>query len=227
VRSLQVQALTPQNLPAALDLDRRCLGGLWNLDGYQREIDSPNSDLLVLQKSQTTELRKNGAEEQRAQSLKSKIPVSNTTVPHLSVGLPGIQETDFGDRPSHPILAIGCSWTILEEAHITLLAVDFDYQRQGLGQALLYCLLKAAHDRGLERSTLEVRASNQAAIALYEKFGFQTAGRRKRYYAETGEDALVLWRGGLHHPHFPQTLTNWYQTIRDRLARSRWQLHLE
>lgn len=183
VPSLQVQALTPQDLPAALDLDRRCLGGLWNLDGYQREIDSPNSDLLVLQRE--------------------------TLDTHCAPAL----------------LAIGCSWTILEEAHITLLAVDLDHQRQGLGQALLYCLLKAAHDRGLERATLEVRVSNQAAIALYQKFGFQTAGRRKRYYADTGEDALVLWRGGLHHPHFPQTLTNWQQTISDRLGRSGWQLN--
>lgn len=183
VPSLQVQALTPQDLPAALDLDRRCLGGLWNLDGYQREIDSPNSDLLVLQRE--------------------------TLDTHCTPAL----------------LAIGCSWTILEEAHITLLAVDLDHQRQGLGQALLYCLLKAAHDRGLERATLEVRVSNQAAIALYQKFGFQTAGRRKRYYADTGEDALVLWRGGLHHPHFPQTLTNWQQTISDRLGRSGWQLN--
>ncbi len=181
--SLQVQALTSKDLTAVLDLDRRCLGGLWNLDGYQREIDSPNSDLLVLQRE--------------------------TFDPHRAPAL----------------LAIGCSWTILEEAHITLLAVDWDYQRQGLGQAMLYCLLKAAHDRGLERATLEVRVSNQAAIALYEKFGFQTAGRRKRYYAETGEDALVLWRGGLHHPHFPQTLITWQQAARDRLGRSGWQFN--
>ncbi len=184
MRNLQVGVLTPQYLTAALDLDRRCLGGLWHLDGYQREIDSPNSDLLVLQR---------------------------------------LEASDTRHSPS--LLAIGCSWAILEEAHITLLAVELDYQRQGLGQALLCCLLKAAHDRGLERATLEVRVSNQAAIALYEKFGFQTAGRRKRYYAETGEDALVLWRGGLHHPHFPATLANWQQAASDRLGRSGWQFN--
>lgn len=191
MRSLQIQALTPHDLTAALDLDRRSLGGLWHLDGYQREIESPNSDLLVLQRLETLNTR----------------PLTPDT--------------------RHPplLLAIGCSWAILEEAHITLLAVDPDYQRQGLGQALLYGLLKAAHDRGLERATLEVRVSNQAAITLYEKFGFQTAGRRNRYYAETGEDALVLWRGGLHHPHFPQILANWQQATSDRLGRSGWQLN--
>jgi ribosomal-protein-alanine N-acetyltransferase len=189
VPSLQIQALTSADLTAALDLDRRSLDGLWNLDGYQREIDSPNSDLLVLQKLNT---------------LNTQPPTPNP-------------------QPPTPLLAIGCSWAILEEAHITLLAVDPDYQQQGLGQALLYSLLKAAHERGLERATLEVRASNQAAIALYEKFGFQTAGRRKRYYPETGEDALVLWRSGLHHPQFSQTLIDWQQTVCDRLARSGWQ----
>ena len=201
MRNLQVRVLTPQDLTAALDLDRRCLGGLWHLDGYQREIDSPNSDLLVLQN----------------QVLDTRNPTPDTV--RLSAHVEA--------RHSPSLLAIGCSWTILEEAHITLLAVDLDYQRQGLGQALLYCLLKAAHDRGLERATLEVRVSNQAAIALYEKFGFQTAGRRKRYYAKTGEDALVLWRGGLHHPHFPATLANWQQAASDRLGRSGWQFNGE
>ncbi|MBM0740309.1 ribosomal protein S18-alanine N-acetyltransferase [Phormidium sp. CLA17] len=204
MRSLQVKALTPQDLTAAVDLDRRCLGGLWNLDGYQREIHSPNSDLLVLQRSEKTE-----EEKSKGQRAKGEGNTRHSTL----------------DTPHSPaLLAIGCSWAILEEAHITLLAVDLDYQRQGLGQALLYCLLKAAHNRGLERATLEVRVSNQAAIALYENFGFQTAGRRKRYYAETGEDALVLWRGGLHHPHFPQTLANWQLAASDRLGRSGWQL---
>jgi len=218
VRSLQVQALTPQDLPAALDLDRRCLGGLWHLDGYQREIDSPNSDLLVLQ-------GESGGN--KWQMANDECRTANVTLDTQHISYGDATRTILDTQSSPSLLAIGCSWAILEEAHITLLAVELDYQRQGLGQTLLCCLLKAAHDRGLERATLEVRVSNQAAIALYEKFGFQTAGRRKRYYAETGEDALVLWRGGLHHPHFPQTLANWQQAASDRLGRSGWQFNDE
>jgi ribosomal-protein-alanine N-acetyltransferase len=92
---------------------------------------------------------------------------------------------------------------------------------------MLIALLQAAQIRGLKRSTLEVRASNQAAIALYGKFGFQEAGRRRRYYEDTGEDALVLWRSGLQSPEFPNTLTTWQQQTYDRLTTYDWQLNFD
>jgi ribosomal-protein-alanine N-acetyltransferase len=114
-------------------------------------------------------------------------------------------------------------WAILEEAHITVLAIHPDYQKQGLGQALLLALLVLAWKRGLEWATLEVRASNQAAIALYKKFGFETVGHRRKYYQDTGEDALILWRQGLQRPEFQQTLQIWRQQVRDRLHHSGWQ----
>lgn len=95
------------------------------------------------------------------------------------------------------LIALGCFWAILEEAHITLLAVAPDYRRQGLGYLLLSTLLQQAQKRGLERATLEVRSSNKAAIALYQKFGFKIAGTRKKYYQDNQEDALILWLGGL------------------------------
>lgn len=82
---------------------------------------------------------------------------------------------------------------------------------------MLWGLMHAARDRALERATLEVRASNQRAISLYNKFGFQLAGRRRRYYKDTNEDALILWRSGLQQPEFQVELTNWYKTTSDRL----------
>ncbi len=123
------------------------------------------------------------------------------------------------------IIGCGCFWAILEEAHITLLMIHPDYQRQGLGQLLLYGLLKEAVNRHLERATLEVRASNQSALSLYEKFGFQQAGRRKGYYQPTGEDALILWRGDLQRPQFKEQLSDWGPSISDRLNQYDWQLN--
>jgi ribosomal-protein-alanine N-acetyltransferase len=122
-----------------------------------------------------------------------------------------------------PLIGIGCYWAILEEAHITLLGIVPEYQRQGLGQALLYALLRSAHQRGLERATLEVRISNQSALTLYQKFGFREAGRRKRYYQNTGEDALVLWRGGLQSPDFVTLLQVWWKDVCSRLHGFGWQ----
>lgn len=128
------------------------------------------------------------------------------------------------DTEPGAIAALGSAWAILEEAHITIVAVHPDYQRQGLGQAMVWALLHSAWRRGLERATLEVRESNAAAIALYQKFGFREAGRRRRYYQDNGEDALVMWRGGIHHPDFPDCLNQWQQEIGDRLHQADWEI---
>jgi [ribosomal protein S18]-alanine N-acetyltransferase len=113
-----------------------------------------------------------------------------------------------------PLLAIGCAWTILDEAHIILMAVHPQYRRQGFGAGMLLRLLNTAHHRGMKYATLEVRASNQAAIALYTQLGFTSVGKRPNYYADNGEqkgeDALVLWRSGLQSPEFkPQIDQHW------------------
>ncbi|PSB56899.1 ribosomal protein S18-alanine N-acetyltransferase [Chamaesiphon polymorphus] len=100
------------------------------------------------------------------------------------------------------IIGFGCFWAILDEAHITLLGIHPQYQRQGLGQLLLSALIDKARSIEMARATLEVRDSNHGAIQLYEKNGFQTVGRRKKYYQDTGEDGIIMWRGGLQDPNF-------------------------
>ena len=77
--------------------------------------------------------------------------------------------------------------------HIMNVAVDPDERRTGVATALLTDLLERVGDPRA-RFTLEVRQSNAAAIALYEGFGFRTAGLRRRYYQDNGEDALIMWR---------------------------------
>lgn len=113
------------------------------------------------------------------------------------------------------IIGFGCFWAILDEAHITLLGIHPQYQGRGLGQLLLCSLLDRSREIEMARATLEVRDSNQSALHIYEKYGFQTVGRRKKYYQDTGEDAVIMWRGGLQHPYFPQELDNWIRNLRD------------
>jgi [ribosomal protein S18]-alanine N-acetyltransferase len=77
--------------------------------------------------------------------------------------------------------------------HVMNVAVDPDERRTGVARCLLTELLERVGDEQA-RFTLEVRTSNAAAIALYEHFGFRTAGTRRRYYQDNGEDALIMWR---------------------------------
>jgi ribosomal-protein-alanine N-acetyltransferase len=77
--------------------------------------------------------------------------------------------------------------------HVMNVAVDPIHRRQGIAKAMLTDLLRRI-DAPNARFTLEVRESNRAAINLYERFGFRAAGRRRRYYQDNGEDAVVMWR---------------------------------
>jgi ribosomal-protein-alanine N-acetyltransferase len=128
------------------------------------------------------------------------------------------------DGAKERVIGMGCFWAILEEAHITVLAVHPDHQGKGLGSLILSALLRNAKERNLERATLEVRDSNGVALSLYEKFGFRIAGRRKGYYQKTGEDALILWRNDLARAEFEVTLRLWEEQIGDRLRQNNWQL---
>ncbi len=86
-------------------------------------------------------------------------------------------------------------WQSLEEADITNIAVKENARRQGVAGQLLKEVRKLAAERGISALTLEVRVSNEAAIRLYEKHGFQSAGIRPGFYDKPREDALIMWTG--------------------------------
>lgn len=85
-----------------------------------------------------------------------------------------------------------CLWEIGREIHITNVAVDPARRRRGLARRLLARVVEDARRGGVELVFLEVRPTNVEALRLYESFGFQVIGRRKGYYFDTGEDALVM-----------------------------------
>jgi [ribosomal protein S18]-alanine N-acetyltransferase len=93
-----------------------------------------------------------------------------------------------------------------DDGHVTTVAVDQAWHRQGVATALLLALATDARGRGCTALTLEVRASNHAALALYRQFGFAPAGVRKGYYSDNGEDALVLWATGIDTPTYADRL---------------------
>lgn len=92
------------------------------------------------------------------------------------------------------VVGYGGMWVVLDEAHITNIGVHPLYRRQGIGQGLLRGLLLEAIKKAVKSLTLEVRESNKAAQALYGQHGFLVQGRRKNYYQNDQEDALIMWR---------------------------------
>lgn len=97
-------------------------------------------------------------------------------------------------------------WLVADEAHITTIAVAPAYRGRKIGERLLLNLLETAVRRGMLRATLEVRESNRVAQRLYLKYRFDAVGLRRRYYSDTGENAIVMWIENLHDPAFQRTL---------------------
>ena len=81
-----------------------------------------------------------------------------------------------------------------DEADVVNVAVKPEYRKQGIASGLLNELMRAGSERGVNDYTLEVRAGNHGAIALYEKLGFKSEGIRKDFYREPVEDALIMWK---------------------------------
>ncbi len=99
--------------------------------------------------------------------------------------------------PDRTIAAFCLCWLIVDELHINTIAVDPAWRRRGLATELMRHAIADAVREGARRGTLEVRRSNAAAIALYERLGFRVCAVRPGYYTKPEEDALILWREGL------------------------------
>jgi ribosomal-protein-alanine N-acetyltransferase len=116
-----------------------------------------------------------------------------------------------GDR----VVGFAGVWLMVDDAHVTTFGVHPDWRRQGIGRQLLLNLAELSSAIGARRMTLEVRASNVAAQALYGAFGFDVVGRRPRYYTDDDEDALVMTTPDLHDARMTEIVA----TERERLAR--------
>ena len=91
------------------------------------------------------------------------------------------------------VVAYAGAWVSFDQAEVMHVAVARELRGQGVGTLLFGALTEAVKRRGAKSITLEVRPSNVAAIKLYESFGLRSVGRRKGYYLDNGEDALIMW----------------------------------
>ena len=138
----------------------------------------------------------------------------------IAAGLKQISFVDGftgADSPRDYVAGFAGIWFIADEAHIVSLGVRPDDQRKGIGELLMLATFREARRYGVREMTLEVRASNSPAQALYRKYGFKDVGLRKRYYIDNREDAIIMTTPPLANLEYAVAL--------DSLARShavRW-----
>ena len=125
----------------------------------------------------------------------------------------------FVGRLDGRIVAYGGIWVILEDSHITTIAVHPDYRGRKLGEEMLLRLLDEAIAQSASWITLEVRESNAVAQRLYRKYGFTTVSTRRGYYSDNGENALVMWAGNLKGELYAARLRVLRATLENEIAR--------
>lgn len=122
------------------------------------------------------------------------------------------------DPAESDLVGMAGFWLLADEAHISTLAIHPQWQQQGLGEWLLVNIIEEAQTLGAVVATLEVRPSNQAALALYQKYNFAQVGRRPHYYNDNNEDALILTSPPLATLDYRAMLTQRKTALQQRLT---------
>lgn len=113
------------------------------------------------------------------------------------------------------LLGYAGSWRVIDEAHITTIAISPEFKRKKIGEALLNQILKDCYENEIKYITLEVRVSNEPAIKLYEKYGFKSLGTRKGYYQNNNEDALIMWTENIFWDKFKLLYSKNVEKLKD------------
>ena len=207
--AFQVDRMTVDDVPEVMAIERDSFDTPWPSSAYRRELnENRNAHYLVLRM---------GARPQ---------PAAAAAPPERRGFLNGLltlhRNREFTPAPAEQLSLAGYAglWLMIDEAHITTIAVRPQFRRRGLGELLLVALTEIAMDINARWLTLEVRVSNEGAQALYRKYGFKPAGVRHRYYSDNHEDALIMWTDELQSDTFQQRFIELRDALTARLEQN-------
>ncbi len=185
-----------EHVPTVAAIEQRVFPRPWSYASFMREVrDNPQSDFVVLSYGPWAEDRDSA---------------------YLGRGWRGLFRMRDEDRS---VLGYGGFWVMLDEAHICTLAVRDEWRGCGLGQLLFQSLIERALNRACLFVTLEVRESNIVAQRLYRKYGLVQTGRRRGYYLDNHEDALIMTVEETNLSAYREYIAQLGERLRDRLLR--------
>jgi ribosomal-protein-alanine N-acetyltransferase len=161
------------DIAQVMDIERQSFPSMWPQTAYRRELQNKVARYFVI-----TERR-------------DEPPAADAASPGIWGALRRIVGSEY-ERAGDPVLGFIGVWLLVGEAHIVTVAVREEYRRLGIGERLLIAVIETALQYDQEVLTLEVRKSNEAAQLLYQKYGFERVGLRKRYYTDNHEDAVLM-----------------------------------
>ena len=191
--TIAIRPLTRADLRRVRRLERAAYGAGNPQTPFERELRNGLARYLVAQVAQGDEV---AGEVAQGDAEGSEAPVAA----ERSGVLARLRRLLLGDGDPSPIVGFAGAWYTHEQLHLVTLATAPERQGEGIGQALLLAVCDLAVAAELDSIALELRASNARAQQLYERFGFRVTGRLSTYYADNGEDAVVMLLEGLAGP---------------------------
>ncbi len=200
-----IDRMTMADVPRVIEIERLASPSTWPPSAYRKELqDNRWAHYIVLRDKKIAEDHLALAS-QETEKPRRLFPLSL---------LPGRQSVTLPSPSLSSILGFAGLWLMVDEAHITTIAMHPGYRRLGLGELMLSSLIDIAYSIGAKWVTLEVRITNYNAQNLYRKYGFHEAGVRHRYYSDNNEDALIMWTDEINSTAYKQK----FQELKAALA---------
>lgn len=201
-----IDRMTMADVPRVVEIERLAYPSTWPPSAYRKELqDNRWAHYIVLRDKKIAEER---------MTVPAQEPERPRRIFPLSL-LPGRPTMTMPSPDLASILGFAGLWLMVDEAHITTIAMHPNYRRRGLGEFMLVSLIDIAYNIGAKWVTLEVRVTNHSAQNLYRKYGFHEAGVRHRYYSDNNEDALIMWTEEINSPAYKRK----YQELKTALLR--------
>jgi ribosomal-protein-alanine N-acetyltransferase len=188
-------------------IDREAFPTQWPPANYRQELNNKMAYYIVARDDE----RAGEDEDEETREHRARLAWLLPWAKHRQLEAPPPVRRDY-------IVGFSGIWLMVDEAHITNIAVRQEYQGRGIGEMLLIVTIDMSLELEARVMTLEVRASNQVAQNLYSKYGFVEMGRRRGYYLDNREDAVIMSTESIAAATFQQRLNDLRQALRQKLA---------
>lgn len=185
-----IRRMRMEDVPQANEIDRECFPTQWPPTSYRWELLFGRLSHYLVAWDREEEAEHPIENQPLEQKAAQRTSWFGQFVGRLKRSL--YTEEASPSTTNQRIVGVAGLWITADEAHLTTIAVREAYRRQGIGELFLIAAIDLAMMRNARVLTLEVRASNSGAIALYEKYGFSKVGVRRGYYTDNREDAVVM-----------------------------------
>ena len=186
-----VRRMRMADIPQVMEIEKESFPTMWPPTAFKRELQQNRlAHYIVISERNPSYMREDDrdSEEEREAGPIGRILDEIKHIFH------GDESENLPPPEQRAELVVGVVglWMMPDEAHIVTIATRLSHRRHGIGEMLLISAIGMAQERGQPMVTLEVRVSNEAAIAMYAKYGLVEVGRRARYYSDNHEDAFIL-----------------------------------